>query len=57
MLKMTVYQYTEAPLVLEEITKIDITNEGEEIEVTYNEGRLQFTMDDVMKIEVENVSI
>jgi hypothetical protein len=49
---VTVYQYTEAPLILEHVYKIEEENEGDTI-VFYDrvDGRTETGPDDIVKFE------
>lgn len=52
---VTVYQYTEAPLPIEEVVDIEVEDGGDAVTiVSATEGRFPFNMDDIMKFEVTN---
>lgn len=52
-MKIIVYQYTEPPLVLEDVTEFVAVPDRDEAVVVSPEGRLTMDLADIMKIELE----
>ena len=50
-MKAIVYQYTEAPLIIEEVTGL-IPREDDLTIVSRTDGKLDLSMDDVLKVEL-----
>ena len=50
-MRIIVYQYTEAPLVLEDVTNISI--DGEDVTIQNYEGTITVNIGDAKKIELE----
>lgn len=52
-MKAIIYQYEEAPLILDHIENIEM--EGEDLILTNFEGRTSVNIADIMKVELTNV--
>ena len=50
-MRVTIYQLTEAPLILEEVTNIFV--DGEDVTIVNYEGRSTVNIGDCKKIELE----
>jgi hypothetical protein len=51
MLKVVVFQYEEAPVVLTDVTRL--TLENEDVEIVSAEGTLPFNVNDIMEMKLE----
>lgn len=54
-MKVTVYQHTEAPLIIENVVGIEVLDAGDGVAIiSETDGRAEFSMDDVIKWEGAN---
>ena len=51
-MKVIIYQYTEAPLELDQVVAMHIQNEDEISLTDAAQGRLDFSIQDILKMEI-----